>query len=98
MSKDVGEGRREVFDVRPVGIGEGIERQASSCAPEQRSDAGELAGEDRVPALKELGVGYVDTQRSAQPGEEFGVIDFAGLVPFIKFVACKSSEQMRGIV
>ena len=44
-----------MLDMRAVGVGEGIERQACSGARQHRGDPGHFAGEDRVPSLQKLG-------------------------------------------
>ena len=80
MAEQLGMDDREMRDMSRIGVGEGIERHSLGGGREQGSDARHLAGEDRVPAFEELGVGDVDTERPAQVCEECGVVDPADLV------------------
>ena len=77
MAEYVGIGRREMFDMRAVGIGERVERHAFGGALQHGRDAWHFAGEERVPAFQELGIRDADPEQVAQACKEFGVVVLA---------------------
>ena len=94
MPKQIRVGCREMFDMRSVGVGEGVKRQAF-CGPRQKPlDVGHLAGEDRVPALKKLRVGNGDAERGAQAVEIVGIADPADLVMPVRFAAYEAFDDV----
>src|SRR6516164_1867243 len=94
MAEHLGVSSGKIFDVRVVGIGKRIKRQALRGARQCRFDARHFAYENRVPALNKLGVGQLDAQRGTQPREELRIADFALFVASIQFVAHKPADEV----
>src|SRR5437868_13205603 len=97
MTEQLGVGFREMRDMRRIGVGERVERQALSGAFQHRRDARYFAGEDRVPPLQELRIRYADVERGAQRCKELGISDLASLMPVPDIVGRKPPDQMRGL-
>src|SRR6202158_1349813 len=95
MAEHAGIDYREMLDMGAIGVEERIKRHAPGGALEQRLDAGHFAREDRVPPLKELGIGDANAHRRPEALKEFGVTDLALLVAPIDFVTRKSPGQLR---
>ena len=69
-----------MFDMRAIGVGEGVQRQALRRPRQQGRHVRYFAVENQVPAFEELRVRDVDAERSAQAGEKFGVLDLAAFM------------------
>src|SRR5258708_37868557 len=93
MAEHVALACREILDMRVIGVGEDVKRQAFRCALEQGRDARHFARKNRVPSFQELGIGYPDAKHFAQAGKEFGVADLASFMPVIKVAARKPPNE-----
>jgi hypothetical protein len=73
-----------------VGIGKGVQREASRRLGQQFRDAGHLSDKDGVPPVKKLCVRNINPEGCSTIGKELLRVDLPSLVSFVRDVVPKS--------